>query len=107
MKYIFVVALALVAPIANAAEKNDYKFCTAAGYWLGANDPFMGQLAAHIVSKRGLMSDPVCMSAWKAASEVGRRVTQHGFTNEDMPVVKQANEISNKVYDFIEVNAGL
>ncbi len=107
MKKIVLIFLLLVASPTFAAVQADYKYCTTAGYWFGTDDSFMGGLASHIVSKRGLATDPVCMGAWKSAYEVGQRVSRGGIKKEDMPVVNQANEMSNKVYDFIEKNAGL
>lgn len=107
MRNLAFMLLLLPAAQTIAAEQADYKYCTSAGYWYGTDDTFMGSLAAHIVAERGLSRDPVCTGAWKSAYDVGQRVSRGGIKKEDMPVVNQANEMSNKVYDFIAKGAGL
>ncbi len=108
MKILALVLLVSVSQSALSADKDDYKYCTSAGYWLGFDEAFMGQLAAHIVVKRGLNNDPVCKSAWKVANEAAKRIRHEGFrSEEDVAVAQQANEMSKKVYDYIEAAAGL
>jgi len=77
-------SLLLLAVFSNssiAAEK-DYKICSIEGYFLGAENMFLSDVALHIRVKQEKLiplNDPTCKAMWKNAIEIGKR---HAWTGK-------------------------
>jgi len=97
--YIFILTFSNI----TLAEEDAYKLCFVRGYYFGAEDQFLGGLAAHIIYKKGLPNDPLCSAAHKIGYEVGVRFSRTGKLDgeSDAKIIKYASEFSDKVYEAL------
>ena len=69
-KYLWLVLLFAFSG-ATGAENEDYKICAVGGYFSGAEDKFLSGLAAHLASKKKILTSPICVAVWKNAHAFG------------------------------------
>ncbi len=104
-KYLWLVSLFAFSS-ANGAENEDYKICTVGGYFSGTDDKFLSGLAAHLASKKKILTNPICIAVWKNAHAFGVHHSKTGKIESDAEgiVIRQANEFSAQVYDAVSAS---
>ena len=104
-KYLWLVLL-FVFPSASGAEDEDYKICAIGGYFSGAEDKFLSGLAAHLASKKKILTNPICVAVWKNAYTFGAHHSKTGKIESDAEgiIVRQASEFSAQVYDAVSAS---
>jgi hypothetical protein len=104
-KYLWLVLLFAFSS-ASGAEDEDYKICTVGGYFSGTGDKFLSGLAAHLASKKRILTNPICVAVWKNSHAFGVHHSRTGKIESDAVgiVVQQASEFSAQVYDAVSAN---
>jgi len=105
-KIIFSLLFLAVFSSSSIAAEKDYKICSIGGYFVGAENMFLSDLAAHIMIKQLAINDPICTAAWKNAIDIGKRHAWTGKikTEEEVIIMQQAVEFQSQVYDAITSN---
>ena len=105
MKYLITLTILVYSGLCLSAE-NEYKICTAGGYYTGAEDKLLSGLAMHIAVKRGIFGDARCSADWSSAYEAGKNFYSTGkFRNEsDREIAKLASKFSSQVYENLSNN---
>jgi len=99
----------LISFAAQAAAEKDYKICSIGGYFVGAENMFLSDVAWHILVKQEKLiplNDPTCKAMWKNAIKLGKLPALSGIikTEEEVIIMQQAVEFQSKVYDAIISN---
>lgn len=80
-KLFFLVAL-LFSASAFAVDESE-NICTAGGYYDGANEDFLVNLALHILSQRKVLGTLKCNALWDEGRDVGKRLSGTGQLSRD------------------------
>ena len=103
-KLLFILVLAVFSNSSIAADK-DYKMCSIAGYFLGADELFLKGVAGQILVDQNIsiISDPICNAAWKNGMEIAKYMNESPQLKNkaDETVFRQAYAFQRKVYKTI------
>lgn len=99
-----VLAFALVGSTSTHAFDDKYKFCALSGWFYGANNQFMGDLASTKVE----YGDSTCLAVWKDARSIGEAFSKSGKLQDgpDNQLAQQALEFQVRVMESILKDAG-
>ena len=93
--------LLLLFPLSVYASP-DYTYCEITGLALGANKEFVGSVAARIVDRQGLTSEPGCKAIWKDSYNTGKRLSAGGkWSDLDWAKWQKLQDFETKVLDSV------
>lgn len=93
--------------LAKAAE-DDYKYCRLAGYFFGFDEKVLFGVALSLATRDGhSVVGGVCKAVWQQGFEVAKKgKLGETFTYDELKIVQEGGEFSNRVYRFIGEGAG-
>lgn len=106
---LFVAMLALNGQINVVwAAEDDYKYCRLAGYFLGFDEKVLFGVSLSLATREGhSVVGGVCKAVWQQGFEVAKKgKLGETFTNDELEIVQEGVEFSNRVYRFIGEGAG-
>lgn len=102
---VLLLAALILSPQVLADDSD--QLCTAGGYYSGAQDQFMSDVATYVLSKRKVLGNTKCTALWQAAFPVGERITRTGnFKPEDRSIINDAQAFGLRVVSSIAKGAG-
>lgn len=101
VKVLILLGLLFLQNHVIAADK--FSICTTGGYYSGAENKFLSELAHYMANKKNVLTDPECAANWKVGERVARKLTDSGKLTTDFEhaIFKQAIEFSDRVYSKI------